>query len=133
LKHIGGKCRYAPVAVRNAVLELQREQAAQEGLASGRPRYGSRKVFFQRVWVRLHGSGVSFDDDAVSKVSSASSTDGMSLQSDNDDRSTVSGHSDLGAIEHSQNYSSIKRKSRFGALPLHKNKRIKVVGTAYEV
>mmetsp|Transcript_7296 Transcript_7296/g.13326 ORF Transcript_7296/g.13326 Transcript_7296/m.13326 type:complete len:391 (+) Transcript_7296:113-1285(+) len=55
LKHIGGKCRFCPPTIRKAVLELQRQQAHKEGMATGRPRYGSRKIFFQRMWARLHG------------------------------------------------------------------------------
>jgi len=55
LKHIGGKCRFCPPNVRKAVLELQRQQAHKEHLTTGRPRYGSRKIFFQRMWARLHG------------------------------------------------------------------------------
>ena len=57
LKHIASKCRFCDPAVRNAVNELQRQQTLREGLASasGRPRYGSRKIFFQRIWARLHG------------------------------------------------------------------------------
>lgn len=57
LKHIAQKCRFCDPVVRSAVLQLQQIQAAREGLASGRPRYGSRKVFFQRIWSRLHGVG----------------------------------------------------------------------------
>jgi len=56
LKHIGGKCRFCPPNVRKAVLELQRQQAHKEHLSTGRPRYGSRKIFFQRMWSRLHGT-----------------------------------------------------------------------------
>jgi hypothetical protein len=55
LKHIGGKCRFCPPTIRKAVVELQRQQAHKEGLATTRPRYGSRKIFFQRMWARLHG------------------------------------------------------------------------------
>lgn len=62
LKHMGSKCRFCTPEVRNAILELQRQQAAREGLSSGRPRYGSRKIFFQRVWARLHG-GVNIEDE----------------------------------------------------------------------
>jgi hypothetical protein len=58
LKHIAGKCRLCPPHIRNAVVELQRQHAIREGLPSGRPRYGSRKIFFQRVWQRLHGGTV---------------------------------------------------------------------------
>ena len=47
LRHIGQKCRFCDPAVRNAVVELQAQQAAREGIPSGRPRYGSRKVFFE--------------------------------------------------------------------------------------
>lgn len=57
LKHIGQKCRFCDPAVRNAVVDLQAQQAAHEGIPSNRPRYGSRKVFFERVWKRLHGGG----------------------------------------------------------------------------
>eukprot|EP00980_Cylindrotheca_fusiformis_P019341 scaffold6638_cov127-Cylindrotheca_fusiformis.AAC.25 len=63
LKHIGGKCRFCPPHVRQAVLELQRHQAAKEGMSSGRPRYGSRKIFFQRMWARLHGGKAGAEDD----------------------------------------------------------------------
>lgn len=61
LKHIGGKCRFCPAHIRQAVLELQRQQAIKEGMTAGRPRYGSRKVFFQRMWQRLHGGTVPED------------------------------------------------------------------------
>jgi hypothetical protein len=69
LKHIGGKCRFCPPTIRKAVVELQRQQAHKEGLATTRPRYGSRKIFFQRMWARLHGKkqpdelGDEADDD----------------------------------------------------------------------
>lgn len=70
LKHIGNKCRFCPPHIRQAVLELQRQQAAKEGIASGRPRYGSRKIFFQRMWARLHGKKTEeFEtDDDESKI-----------------------------------------------------------------
>lgn len=57
LKHIGNKCSFCPDHIRKAVLQLQHEQDQRE--SAGRPRYGSRKVFFQRVWTRLHSKGVS--------------------------------------------------------------------------
>jgi hypothetical protein len=129
LKHIGGKCRYAPEAVRLAVIQLQREQAEQEGTVSGRPRYGSRKVFFQRVWIRLHGMAEgksAIDDDMVSKISSSSHS---ILHSDADDRSMMSGHSDF---EH-QYDEGTTRKQFFNTLSLQKNKRIKVIGSTYDV
>ena len=37
------------------MLELQRQQQHKEHLSTGRPRYGSRKIFFQKMWTRLHG------------------------------------------------------------------------------
>ena len=55
LKHIGSKCQFCPPEIREAILELQRHQAVREGFPTGRPRYGSRKIFFQRIWHRLHG------------------------------------------------------------------------------
>lgn len=68
LKHVGSKCRYCPPHIRAAVVELQRQQVAKEGTAAARPRYGSRKIFFQRIWMRLHGGGE--DEDDIPEVDS---------------------------------------------------------------
>lgn len=54
LKHITHKCRECPRPIRDAVLDLQRSLEAEGNENAGRPRYGSRKIFFQRVWARLH-------------------------------------------------------------------------------
>jgi hypothetical protein len=40
-----------------------------------RPRYGSRKVFFQRVWERLHPDGFSEEPQLLSESNSAEYTD----------------------------------------------------------
>jgi len=59
LKHVASKCRYMPSDIRQAVLQLQSSSSTQgmsKFTAEGRPRYGSRKVFFQRIWSRLHGT-----------------------------------------------------------------------------
>jgi hypothetical protein len=63
LKHVGGKCRFCPHHIRQALLELQRQQAAKEGIAAGCPQYGLRKIFFQCVWSRLHGKCERDDED----------------------------------------------------------------------
>jgi hypothetical protein len=68
LKHIGGKCRFCPPNIRKAVVDLQRQQTHKEGMASSRPRYGSRKIFFQRVWARLHDKGQIVEDAALDDV-----------------------------------------------------------------
>lgn len=74
LKHIGSKCRFCPSHIREAVLELQRQQVIKETSNSGRPRYGSRKVFFQRLWSRLHGT----EESKVDEVTSTSSNEDYS-------------------------------------------------------
>lgn len=76
LKHVGGKCRFCPPHIRNAVNELQSQQAAREGLSSGRPRYGSRKIFFQRVWARLHGGPMSEEDEGSNQTHSDLESEG---------------------------------------------------------
>lgn len=68
LKHIGVKCRFCPPEIRNAILELQRHQAIREGFPAGRPRYGSRKVFFQRIWGRLHSAELVKELDAEEPI-----------------------------------------------------------------
>ena len=72
LKHITSKCRFCPPEVRNTILELQQLQAAREGLPTGRPRYGSRKIFFQRVWQRLHDGDLTKDVEEVDEKTSVS-------------------------------------------------------------
>ena len=60
LKHVGAKCRMCPPNIRRAILALQSQEDGDKStyargpVDDGRPRYGSRKVFFQRVWARLH-------------------------------------------------------------------------------
>lgn len=54
-KHIDSRCRFVPEHIRYAINELQRIQYEKDCTnAAGRPRYGARKVFFDRVWARLH-------------------------------------------------------------------------------
>ena len=93
LKHIANKCRFCPPNIRDVVVELIRQQTIKEAaaaavtthtihnvisgatsgavtsannqVAAGRPRYGSRKIFFHRVWSRLHAGtlGISTADE----------------------------------------------------------------------
>lgn len=107
LKHIGSKCRFCPPHVRQAVLELQRQQAAKEGMASGRPRYGSRKIFFQRIWARLHGKRTVFEEDDAKHVEDSS----LATASDTEDRHSGSDDSDDDSGVHHRKHSH---------LPVHK-------------
>lgn len=134
LKHIGGKCRYTPSHIRLAVLQLQQEQAIQEGMMNGRPRYGSRKVFFQRLWTRLHGKNApsSSDDDMVSKVSCNSSMDAFSY-GDTDDRSTTSGYSDMEQLYSPEISFHHQHKRPLGKVRQMQHKRMKVVGSIHNV
>jgi hypothetical protein len=127
LKHIGSKCRFCPTEIRDAVLDLQRQQAAREGSASGRPRYGSRKIFFQRVWSRLHGANAKAADDE--DCSGSKSDETASLE---EERSTFSGSNNADARESSEEKADSvdsKRKDQYGALPItttKSNKRLKI-------
>ena len=111
LKHVGSKCRFCPPHIRQAVLELQRQQVAKEGSNAGRPRYGSRKVFFQRIWGRLHGEPI----PEASKVVSEPISLPPSLPPSDDDRSVSSSEAELAS------YETGRRKHRFGVLPTQKN------------
>ncbi len=74
VKHVAYKCRKTPKDVKASVRILKERQDAKDQIAKEyrrsrfeeRPKYGSRKVFFQRLWNRLHGD----DED------SEQSTDG---------------------------------------------------------
>jgi len=68
LKHVGAKCKKCPDPIRKAVQSLQLKD--NEQLAQGeRPRYGSRKIFFQRVWGRLHNQPIPDIPDSVKRAS----------------------------------------------------------------
>lgn len=62
VKHIAFKCRACPREIRNSVRVLKEQQDTKDQMAKEyrrsrfeeRPKYGSRKVFFQRLWSRLH-------------------------------------------------------------------------------
>lgn len=143
LKHVGSKCRFCPPHIRNAVQDLTQQQAAREGASGGasttsggsssssRPRYGSRKIFFQRVWTRLHGdpSAVKEDDDDSTKQTAP---DDISQQtpSDLDEESSSLGSSEL--VDHHFDFGKNKRKSRFGSLPMS-GKRVKVTSPVHRL
>jgi hypothetical protein len=67
LKHMAYKCEQCPDEVRQAVLKFEDDQTLKESSkcptiirkakvtsSDSKPRYGARKVFFQRLWSRLH-------------------------------------------------------------------------------
>lgn len=97
IKHIAKKCQHTPPEVREALLHLQMEQAFKDANApAGRPRYGSRKVFFQRMWERLHAmKGCNDGNDNDSQRSSTPTL--LSHGSDVEDDSLERGaHGDWG-------------------------------------
>ena len=79
LKHVTSKCRYCPDDIRRAVLDLQ-QMGSEENSPVGRPRYGSRKIFFQRIWQRLHQQ----EDGASSAEMATSSSSASSCCCDDD-------------------------------------------------
>ena len=131
LKHVGNKCRFVPPQIRNAVNELQRQQAAREGMSSGRPRYGSRKIFFQRVWARLHGGPLPEEDEAeaasagktsLAEDDASNQTPPLDSENPSRDNSPVSSD-DEDFAEPSRQPSSLISKRKGGFLPTQKNKR----------
>jgi hypothetical protein len=66
VKHVAYKCRKTPEDIKMSVRIMKEKQDVKDQIAKEyrrsrfeeRPKYGSRKVFFQRLWSRLH------EDDA---------------------------------------------------------------------
>ena len=106
LKHIGGKCHACPPSVRNAVLELQREQDIKDAASNGRPRYGSRKIFFQRMWERLHST--SYQDGSESELHGSRSAESTDLDSEEETR---------------EDRAMMKKKRKYSSI-VHENKRL---------
>lgn len=114
LKHIASKCRFCPPSIRDAVVKLQQVPGPVEGTGSGRPRYGSRKIFFQRVWSRLHNEG----SDSSEVDETKHEADDLSTETPDMDEASVTSEG-----EHS---AQLKRKLGFGRLPVQSaSKRIK--------
>lgn len=60
IKHVTSKCTQIPPEIREKLVALQEDQQTKDSAANNsRSRYGSRKMFFRRVWSRLHGDGAS--------------------------------------------------------------------------
>ena len=78
LKHMSYKCSFCPPEIRQIVSELQKQEAAREGLPTQqRPRYGSRKIFFQRLWTRLHSKdSLSGEQSESDESNNTGTTDG---------------------------------------------------------
>merc|ERR1712087_494833 len=62
IKHVGKKCTKCPENIKSLLDKLQKDGLAQGGnygrggkdANDGKPKYGSRKVFFQRLWSKIH-------------------------------------------------------------------------------
>ena len=99
IKHISGKCKDCPAEVREIVLTLQRQQAATLGR---KLRYGSRKIFFQRMWDRLHGTKKEQEEQQGKTTpgnSSTSQDQGTLVSKDEDCASSIKSVPDDASLE----------------------------------
>lgn len=68
VSHISLFCQHCPIDVRNSLLSLKRIESSRDGSANMKALiYGSGKLFFRRVWSRLHSELVAYDviDDSA--------------------------------------------------------------------
>jgi hypothetical protein len=69
IRHITSYCTDCPEAIRVVIQRLQLEDEALQGQSDPEnSNYGSRKVFYDRIWARLHGDDAIFDDDEPEPV-----------------------------------------------------------------
>lgn len=87
-------------------MELQRIQAVREGMATGRPRYGSRKIFFQRVWARLH-AGAPLDDIVDDDVLESTAVEATTVEADR-----VSNNEEMKRIGETDDATSNNKKAK---------------------
>lgn len=87
ISHIALYCQQCPKDIRDIVLKLQRSENSTEGAVTlSNSMYGSRKVFFDRVWKRMHQ-----DDEAIAKSGVAPPTPA--------EKKAVKGEGDTGGDE----------------------------------
>lgn len=120
------KCRYVPDTIRNVIVELERIHQQQElNNELGRPRYGARKVFFQRVWKRVRE--FTFSDEA-DELTAQNLNETAAAEHKEQDEETASDEEEDDADdddkskEKSEAESTRESKHSFGQLPA-KNKR----------
>jgi hypothetical protein len=84
VSHVAMFCKQCPEIIRNAMLSLKRIESSRNGSATMKGLvYGSGKLFFRRVWSRLHTDGSINDlDDFNLEPKPCSSCDGHAAKSD---------------------------------------------------
>lgn len=75
IKHVSSKCTSCPADIRSVILEMHRLETSE------RIRYGSRRIFFRRVWTRLHGEA---SDVAENPLSDADEPDEVNVSINED-------------------------------------------------
>jgi len=81
IKHVSRKCTKCPDEIKILLDKLHKEGLSQGGnygrggkeTNDGKPKYGSRKIFFQRLWARIHGLEVPSLSDNTKKEEEMSS------------------------------------------------------------
>jgi hypothetical protein len=115
------KCRYVPDTIRNVIVELERIHQHKELYNElGRPRYGARKVFFQRVWKRLRE--FTFSDEAEELTAQSLNETAATEQKEQDEQTASEeeeddAHDDDESKEKSEAESPRESKHSFGQLP----------------
>jgi len=89
-------------------------------LSSGRPRYGSRKVFFQRVWARLHDEPLPEEDNDDDDEEHSQQVSSSPMSSRNNSRDSSPATSDDEDCS-SPRKQSMVNKRKTGLLPTQKN------------
>lgn len=90
VKHVGAKCKRCPPHIRAAMVEMQQRARLLSVKSSTKasrevrckPKYGSRKIFFQRVWGRLHDEHVP-DIDHLQQEDEEEEEEGFSSAEEN--------------------------------------------------
>eukprot|EP00551_Chaetoceros_affinis_P010027 CAMPEP_0203668758 /NCGR_PEP_ID=MMETSP0090-20130426/5309_1 /ASSEMBLY_ACC=CAM_ASM_001088 /TAXON_ID=426623 /ORGANISM="Chaetoceros affinis, Strain CCMP159" /LENGTH=900 /DNA_ID=CAMNT_0050533281 /DNA_START=173 /DNA_END=2875 /DNA_ORIENTATION=+ len=147
VKHIAVKCRLCPPEVRLAVLALQMEQAnkdravkdANGSAFESRPRYGSRKIFFNRLWGRLHGGDVpvvsrtnSGASDGTSSGSESGGGVGVASVSSSACPSSSNSMTAVGVTRSTSSTSDSDSNNMAAAAPLRRKSRSAVVSPHFE-
>jgi len=103
IKHVANKCTKCPDDVKKLLKKLHKEGLAQGGnygrggkdVNEGKPKYGSRKIFFARLWAKIQGVEVppipeeTRKEEEMSSLgdesASANETRSMTTEEDTDD------------------------------------------------
>eukprot|EP00523_Entomoneis_sp_CCMP467_P002489 CAMPEP_0168763296 /NCGR_PEP_ID=MMETSP0724-20121128/24284_1 /TAXON_ID=265536 /ORGANISM="Amphiprora sp., Strain CCMP467" /LENGTH=1085 /DNA_ID=CAMNT_0008812483 /DNA_START=241 /DNA_END=3498 /DNA_ORIENTATION=- len=119
-------CRHVPIEIRESLEIMKRNRMGPDGKRADKPKHGGRKVFFHRLWCRIHGLPIEEGkgEHKESKKKKLYKKPGPVPQKkkSGEDSDTDTEEEDNGHVEGEEEDSKPKAKVQKGPVPMAKRK-----------